>query len=91
MAREVLLIQLPRGLTAAVRFDPSTGLVTTNHEGMLNTLFHKGVMDWSGRRCFPAAGRAFLSALFDHLFLCGYSVNWLRAVGGSRPTPKPVQ
>ena len=74
---EILVVGLPRGRTAVVQFDSATGSVTTNHGGLLTTLFQKGVTDFEGRRRFPTDGRAFLSAVYDHLFLRSYSVHWM--------------
>lgn len=73
---EFLIVQLPRGKTAVVQFNPATGTVTTNHAGLIGTLFRKGVTDFQGYKRFPADGRKFLSAVYDRLFLLNYSVRW---------------
>lgn len=84
---DVLVVQLPRGRTANVWFDPTTHAVATNHAGLMVTLFRAGVKDWEGRRLYPSDGRAFLSTVYDDLFLRGYAVHWLHAVGEPGPTP----
>lgn len=76
---EVLVVHLPRGRTAVAHFDPTEGAVVTNHAGLRATAFQKGVQDLDGRLLWPHDGRAFLSALYDHLFLRGYKVHWLGA------------
>ena len=73
------LVQLPRGRTAAVHFNPVTGCVTTSHAGLIGTLFRKGVADFEGYRRFPGDGRKFISAVYDYLFLRNYVVYWKRA------------
>lgn len=78
---EMLVVPLPRGRRAVVLFDPATNAVTTNHTGLMATVFQKGVKDLDGCLLLPRDGRAFLSALYDHLFLRGYHVHWL----GARP------
>lgn len=75
---ELIVVQLPRGWHALVRFDPVRRTVTTTHLGLFMTLFQTGVRDFKGRRCFPRDGRRFFSALYDHLFLNGYNVQWLK-------------
>lgn len=79
ISMEVLVLPLPRGRTAVVLFDPATNSVTTNHAGLVATVFQKGVKDLDGCLLLPHDGRAFLSALYDHLFLRGYHVRWLKA------------
>lgn len=76
---ESLIVQLPRGRTAVVQFNPATGSVTTSHAGLIGTFFRKGVTDFEGSRRFPADGLKFLSAVYDHLFLRNYAVHWMRA------------
>ncbi len=76
---EMLVLPLPRGRRAVVLFDPATNAVTTNHAGLMATVFQKGVTDLDGYLLVPRDGRAFLSALYDHLFLRGYHVHWLGA------------
>lgn len=74
---QLLVVQLPRGRTALVQFDASTGLIQTNHDGLRNTLFQNGVADFGGKTLFPRDGSTFFEAVFDHLFLNGYVVHWL--------------
>jgi hypothetical protein len=76
---DILLIPLPRGRSAIVQLDQTNGVVTTSHAGLQATVFQKGVKDLDVRLFLPCDGRAFLSALYDHLFLRGYHVRWLRA------------
>ena len=76
---EFVIVQLPRGRTAVVQFNPVTGSVTTSHAGLIGTLFRKGVTDFDGYHRFPADGRKFLAAVYDHLFLRNYAVHWMRA------------
>ena len=76
---EMLVLPLPRGRRAVVLFDPATNAVTTNHAGLMETVFQKGVKDLDGCLLRPHDGRLFLSALYDHLFLRGYRVHWLGA------------
>jgi hypothetical protein len=78
---DMLIVQLPRGRTAVVRFNAATGWVTTNHPGLRVTAFKNGVRDFGGKLVFPHAGREFLSALYDALFLSGYRVRWCGTVG----------
>lgn len=73
----MLVVQLPRGRRAVVRVDVATGAATTTHAGVLAAFFHKGVRDWEGRLLRPNDGRRFLMALYDRLFLSGYTVHWL--------------
>ncbi len=80
---DMLIVQLPRGRTAVVRWNAETGLVTTNHPGLRVTALRNGVRDFSGELVLPHAGRKFLSALYDALFLSGYRVRWCRTVGES--------
>ncbi len=75
---EMLIIQLPRGRTTVVAFDPETGAVLTTHTG-LHAVLRQGIKDWTGQRLFPSDGLPFLSALHDHVFLSGYRVRWLTA------------
>lgn len=84
---DFLIVQLPRGRTAVVQFNPATGSVTTSHAGLIGTLFRKGVVDFEGSRRFPADGSKFLSAVYDHLFLRNYAVHWMRA--GMKPGSIP--
>ena len=74
---EMLIVQLPRGRTAVVQFDPVTCRVITNHAGLYASFFEKGVRGIDGRLLFPADGRSFFVALFDRLFLSGYALRRL--------------
>ena len=74
-----------------IEFDPSTETVRTKHEGLLATLFKKGVADFQGQMRYPADGSAFLIAVYDHLFLAGYSVRWCRAIGIRSPIARPSE
>jgi hypothetical protein len=74
-----LIVQLPRGMTALVRFNPEAGCVTTDHAGLCATFFQTGVRDFHGHIRVPRDGRAFVSALYDALFLDGYPVRWLES------------
>lgn len=76
---DVLLVRLSRGRTAIAQFDPALGVVTTDHPGLQALGFHEGIRGFDGGRCWPRDGRAFLAALYDRLFLCGYHVQWLGA------------
>ncbi len=82
---EMLIVQLPRGRTAVVRWNAVTGRITTDHPGLRATAFRSGVKDLDGRLMFPRDGRGFLSALYDALFLSGYRVRWCRTVGELDP------
>lgn len=77
---DIVSVQLPRGATAFVWMDLATGTVATNHAGLQMTL-RRGVKDWAGDLVFPRDGAAFLSAVYDHFFLSGYPVQWLRLSG----------
>lgn len=77
---DIVAVQYPRGITALVWLDLSTGMISTSHAGLRVTL-HRGVKDWTGRIVFPKDGPAFLSAVHDHFFLSGYSVHWLSVSG----------
>jgi hypothetical protein len=72
-----LIVQLPRGRTALVRVNPETGCFMTDHPGLYTTFFQAGVKDFHGHVRLPREGRAFVSALYDALFLRGYPVRWL--------------
>lgn len=84
--RELIVVQLPRGRTATVHFDPTTGLVTTDHPGIRMTFFLAGVKDLEGRVLRPTDGRRFLVALYDHLLLSGYVIRWVRPVRSLPPS-----
>jgi len=77
---ELLVVQLPRGRTAIVGFDPAEKRIFTNHEGSFGSLFRHGASDLDGRLLFPSDGRNFLSAAYDFLFLNGYGVRWLHCL-----------
>jgi len=72
---EVLVVQYPRGCTAIVWFDRVAGSITTSHAGLRATL-RRGVRSWEGGLVLPYDGHAFLTAVYDHLFLNGYAVEW---------------
>lgn len=76
---ELLVVQLPRGRTAIVGFDPAEKRIFTNHDGLFGSLFRRGASDLHGRLLFPSDGRNFLSAVYDFLFLNGYGVRWLHS------------
>jgi hypothetical protein len=81
---DVLMVQYPRGCSALVWFNPAMRRISTDHAG-LRVLLQRGVKDWEGRLRLPRDGRAFLTALYDYLFLNGYRVHWTRALAGRRP------
>lgn len=83
----MIVVQLPRGRRAVVQCDERTGDVSTDHAGLRTTFFDEGVRDWTGRRLSPKDGIAFLSAVYDRLFLCGYVVQWLPGIAGPEPSP----
>lgn len=80
---DIVVVQLPRGASAMVWMDLATGNVATSHAGLQVTL-RRGVRDWTGHLVFPQDGLIFLSAVYDHFFLSGYSVQWLRLSGLKR-------
>lgn len=80
---DIVVVQLPRGASAMVWMDLATGNVATSHAGLQVTL-RRGVRDWTGHLVFPQDGLIFLSAVYDHFFLIGYSVQWLRLSGLKR-------
>lgn len=86
---ELLVVQFPRGRTGAVWFDPATEVMWTANAG-LHALLQRGVKDFGGRPLSPSDGRQFLSALYDHLFLNGYGVHWLRALRSPGFAADPV-
>jgi hypothetical protein len=77
---DIVAIHYPRGVTALVWLDLATGTIATSHAGLRTTL-RQGVRDWNGRQVFPHDSRVFLSAVYDHFFLSGYSVHWLSVSG----------
>jgi hypothetical protein len=80
---DIVVVQLPRGATAMVWMDLATGTVATSHAGLQVTL-RRGVKDWAGHLVRPQDGSIFLSAVYDHFFLSGYPVHWLRLSGLER-------
>ncbi len=66
---------------AILWLDPTDEWVMTNHAGM-RAIIQRGVRDWEGHLLFPRDGRAFLSAVYDHLFLSGYRIRWMKSKGG---------
>jgi hypothetical protein len=77
---DIVVAQLPRGATAMVWIDPATRTVETNH-AELQVSLHRGIKDWAGHLVLPQDGSIFLSAVYDHFFLSGYPVQWLRLSG----------
>jgi hypothetical protein len=77
---DIVVIHYPRGATALVWFDLATGAIATSHAGLQTTL-RRGVRDWEGHPVCPHDGHVFLSAVYDHFFLSGYSVRWLSVSG----------
>ncbi|HEX7767616.1 MAG TPA: hypothetical protein VF443_12945 [Nitrospira sp.] len=77
---DIVAIHYPRGVTALVWFDLETGTISTSHAG-LQAALHQGVRNWDGRLVRSDEGRVFLSAVYDHFFLSGYSVHWLSLSG----------
>ena len=77
---DIVVIQYPRGATALVWLDLVTGAVATNHAGLQVTL-RRGLKDWAGRVVHQEDGPEFLSAVYDHFWLGGYPVRWLRVSG----------
>lgn len=77
---DIVLVNYPRGTTAMVWFDLETGAIATSHPGLRDTL-RRGCRNWSGRLVFPSVGRPFLSAVYDHFFLSGYTVHWVSLSG----------
>lgn len=74
---DVLVVQYPRGCTAIVWFDLIAESIATSHAGLRATL-RRGVRSWEGRPVSPHDGHAFLTAVYDHLFLNGYAVQWMK-------------
>jgi hypothetical protein len=77
---DIVVVHYPRGVTALVWLDLATGAIATSHAGLRETL-RRGVRDWEGRLVGPHDGQAFLSAVYDHFFRSGYSVQWLSVSG----------
>jgi hypothetical protein len=76
---EIVVVQLPRGRTSVVGFDPAVRRIFTTHQGLFGSLFQHGARDLEGRLLFPPDGRAFLCAVYDFLFLNGYGVRWFHS------------
>ena len=77
---DIVVVQFPRGVTALVWCDLTTGAIATSHAGLRDTL-RRGVRDWAGHRVYPQDGQMFLSAVYDHFFLSRYGVHWLSLSG----------
>jgi hypothetical protein len=77
---DIIAVQYPRGTTALVWLDQSTGALATSHAGLRVTL-RRGVKDWAGHLLYPHDGPLFLCAVYDHFFLSGYPVHWLGTSG----------
>ncbi|MBX3304168.1 MAG: hypothetical protein KF693_18295 [Nitrospira sp.] len=77
---DIVAVQYPRGVTALVWLDLSTGAVATTHAGLRQTL-RRGLRNWAGHVVYPQDGHTFLSAVYDHFFLNGYRVHWLSVSG----------
>ena len=77
---DIVAVQYPRGVTALVWLDLSTGAVATTHVGLRQTL-RRQLRNWAGQVVTPRDGQAFLSAVYDHFFLNGYRVHWLSVSG----------
>jgi len=78
---DVVVVPYPRGCTAIVWFDPDAGAITTSHAGLRATL-RRGVQSWEGCLVSPHDGHTFLAAVYDHLFLNGYAVQWIKVTAG---------
>lgn len=81
MARrmDIVITQYPSGTPTLVWFDPRSGSIATTHPG-LQARLRRGLKDWAGRTVIPEEGLAFLSAVYDSLFLNGYPVRWVKVV-----------
>ncbi len=77
---DMVAIRYPRGVTALVWLDLTTGAIATTHAG-LRDLLRRGIRGWGGRVVSSHDGPAFLSAVYDHFFLNGYPVQWLSLSG----------
>ena len=77
---DIVVVQYPRGAIALVWLDLSTGAIVTSHAGLRETL-RRELRNWRGHVVIPQDGYAFLFAVYDHFFLIGYPVHWLRASG----------
>ena len=87
---ELVLIQLPRGRTALIGFDPAGSRVFTNHQGFFDSLLQRGVRNLEGRLLFSPDGREFLCAIYDALFVNGYDVHWMHAATGLDSPTNPM-
>jgi hypothetical protein len=83
---DVVVVQLPREVRAMVWLDLATGTVATSHAGLQMRL-RRCVKDWAGSLVLPQDGSIFLSAVYDHFFLNGYPVQWLRLSGLKKVQP----
>ena len=88
--REFIVVQLPRGRTVVVGFDPAEKRIFSNHQGLFGSLFRHGVRALDGRLLFPPDGRDFLCAAYDVLFLNGYGVRWMRATTAFDASMRPT-
>ncbi|BFU92700.1 MAG: hypothetical protein NTAFB01_38870 [Nitrospira sp.] len=77
---DIVAVQYQSRAMALVWLDLSTGAVVTSHAGLWEML-RRGLRDWAGSVVHPRDGQAFLSAVYDHFFLSGYRVHWLRVSG----------
>jgi hypothetical protein len=87
---ELIVVQLPRGRTVVVGFDPVEKRIFSNHQGLFRSLFRHGVRALDGRLLFPPDGRDFLCAAYDVLFLNGYGVRWMRSAGALGSSMRPA-
>lgn len=77
---DMVVVHYPRGITALVWFDLSTGVLATSHVG-LRDMLRRGLRDWEGHLVGPDDGPGFLAAVYDHFFLSRYAVHWLSVSG----------
>lgn len=77
---DMVALHYPRGVTALIWFDLGTGAIATSHAG-LRDILRRGIRNWEGHLVCPHDGPIFLSAVYDHFFLNGYSVQWLSVSG----------
>jgi hypothetical protein len=76
MTNHCFCVPLPRGKAVMLKFDRKRGSFVSNHNSLFRTFFKGGVLDFAGHRRWPSDGDAFLTALYDWLFLHGYRVTW---------------
>jgi hypothetical protein len=76
---DIVIVQYSSETTTLVCFDPMSRSITTT-DAALRASLRRGVKDWEGRVVFPEDGLTFLSAVYDYLFLNGYSVRWVKVV-----------